>query len=265
MLRTMDYTWKGLAPRFGHLTPDLVTVDTCRDYIAHRRQQVSDGTIHTELGHLSTVLNWAVKRELIDRAPHVERPAKPAPRDRWLTRKDAMKVIDAASFPHLRLSMILLVGTAARVGAILDLTWDRVDLERGQINLTRASDGAKRKQRATVPINGMVRAALVEAQQGAVTDHVIEWSGKPVASIKKGIAAAAKRAGVEGVSAHVFRHTAAVWMAEANVPMARIAQYLGHRDSRVTERIYARFAPDHLRDEAEILSLPIRAASSFDQ
>ena len=35
--------------------------------------------------------------------------------------------------------------------------------------------------------------------------------------------------------------------------MAKVSQYLGHSNVQVTERIYARFAPDHLRDAAEIL------------
>jgi hypothetical protein len=59
-----------------------------------------------------------------------------------------------------------------------------------------------------------------------VSPNVIEWGGTSVATVKKGIAAAARRAGVKR-SAHVLRHTAAVWMAEDGVPMPVIAQYLG--------------------------------------
>jgi integrase len=51
-----------------------------------------------------------------------------------------------------------------------------------------------------------------------------------------------------------MRHTAAVWMAEAGVPMPVIAQYLGHTDSRITERVYARFSPDYLRGAADALA-----------
>jgi hypothetical protein len=47
-------------------------------------------------------------------------------------------------------------------------------------------------------------------------------------------------------SPHVFRHTAAVWMAEADVPMEQIAQYLGHTSTRVTFRdLRPVFAPVH--------------------
>lgn len=67
--------------------------------------------------------------------------------------------LDACAAPHIRLAVILLLGTAGRAGAILDLTWDRVDFDRGIINL-RLADSATRKGRAVVQMNGMTRAAL---------------------------------------------------------------------------------------------------------
>jgi hypothetical protein len=38
------------------------------------------------------------------------------------------------------------------------------------------------------------RAALLEARQGALTDYVVEWAGRPVKSVKRGLTQAAKRA-----------------------------------------------------------------------
>jgi integrase len=42
-------------------------------------------------------------------------------------------------------------------------------------------------------------------------------------------------------------------MVAAGVEMGRIAQYLGHSSVQTTRSIYARFAPDHLRDAAAVL------------
>ena len=125
----------------------------------------------------------------------------------------------------------------------------------GLIHLRDPDDKKPRKGRAVVPMNGMVRAALSEAREGALSCHVIEWAGKPVLSLKKGMGTAAKKAGLEGVSPHVLRHTAAVWMAEGRVSMDEIAQYLGHEDSRITTKVYARFSPDYLRKAANVLDL----------
>lgn len=249
----MGYSGKAVLPHFGAYEPLQITVQLCRDYTAARRAKgIRDGSIWTELGHLRSVLNWAAKHGRIPRAPHIERPPKPAPKDRWLTHQEIEKLLDAASAPHIRLAMLLMLSTAGRVGSILELTWDRVDLERAQIDLRIDPDGP-RKGRAVVPINAGLRAALVEAREAALTDHVVEWAGGPVKSIRKGIVEAAKRAGVAGVSPHVFRHTAAVHMAAAGVPMSKISQYLGHSNVAITERVYARYAPDHLRDAADVL------------
>lgn len=57
------------------------------------------------------------------------------------------------------------------------------------------------------------------------------------------------------VTAHMFRHSAAVWMAEGGVPMSEIAQYLGHSNTSITERIYARYSPDYLRNAARHLEI----------
>jgi integrase len=91
---------------------------------------------------------------------------------------------------------------------------------------------------------------------------VVEWAGERIASIKTGFNAAVKAAGLEKVSPHVLRHTAAVHLAAAGTPMSKISQYLGHSNTQVTERVYARFAPDHMQNEADILDFTkVRAAT----
>ncbi len=54
---------------------------------------------------------------------------------------------------------------------------------------------------------------------------------------------------------YTLRHTAAVWMAEAGVPMAEIAQLMGHDDNATTEKHYARFSPTFLRRAANALRI----------
>ena len=105
-----------------------------------------------------------------------------------------------------------------------------------------------------VPVNDTLREALERAREGAMTDYVIEWAGQPVKSIKRGFREAVKRAGLGAdVTPHVLRHTAASWMAEAGVPMSEIAAVLGHRDSRTTERIYAKMSPEYLQKAVRAL------------
>ncbi|GAB5434937.1 tyrosine-type recombinase/integrase [Falsiruegeria mediterranea] len=219
---------------------------------ACRRQTgLQDGTIWTQLGKLRTCLNWAEKTGLIDRAPYIERPSKPAPNERYLNRQEIAQLLAVECAPHTKLAIRLMLSTAARVTAVLELTWDRVGFERGQVNL-RAGEG-QRKGRAIVPMTDSLRAALVDARKAALSDYVIEWAGGPVNSIKKGFRAAAVDAGLLDVSPHVLRHTAAVHMAEAGVAIEEIAQFLSHSDSRITASVCARYSPEHLRKAASAL------------
>jgi integrase len=83
---------------------------------------------------------------------------------------------------------------------------------------------------------------------------VVEHGGQPVASVKTGTRAAARRAGLPGVTPHVLRHTAATWMVMRGVPIEEVARLLGHRDSRTTQRVYAKHSPDYLRRAVDALS-----------
>lgn len=254
--KTMGFERKAVLTHFGEMTPDDVTDETCRAYVRKRRAAGRrDGTIWTELGHLRTALRWAERTKRIQRAPAIERPRKPPPKERYLTRDEAERLLNAATMPHVRLFIILAITTAGRASAILDLTWDRCDMERGLIHLGNPDVRTIRKGRAAVPMNDTARAALSETRTGARTPFVIEWAGAKVGKVRKGIDNAARRAGLSDVTPHVLRHTAAVWMAEAGVPLFEISQYLGHTNSRITEQVYSRFSPQYLRKAASALEM----------
>ena len=254
VLETMKHTWKALELRFAELEGTAVSVDDCRAHTLERRAAgIKDGTIHTELGHLRMVLKWAENNGLIARAPHIERPAKPDPKEYHISRAEALRLLECANVPHIALAIRLLLSTGARNAAALELTWDRVDLERRLINLRNPFDRSRRKGRATVPINDQLFSALLEAKKAALSPYVVEWAGSQVKSIKKGLKAAATSAGLPDVSPHVLRHSAAVWLAEDGHSMSEISQFLGHSNTRITERVYARYSPDHLRSLASSL------------
>lgn len=248
-------TGRNILPEFGHLSADQITADDCRAYIAMRRRDGrKDYTIRTELGCLRAALKWAQRTNLIRRTPAIELPPMPSPRERYLTRAEARKLIAAAVDPHIRVAIYLMLTTAGRIGAILELTWDRVDLERRTIKLA-TNDIGPRKGRATVPINDTLMAVLQEARAAALSRYVIEWGGRKVGSIKTGFNAAVQRAGIDHCTPHDLRRTAGRFMAEDGVPIEEIAQYLGHTNPNVTRSVYAQFSPDHLRKAAGSLEI----------
>ena len=244
----MGYAWKALEPTFGSLNPEHVTRAICKDYSRKRKRQgVSAGTVIKELGVLKAGLGWAGKGAQAT----FEMPEAPPPRDRHITLPEFNQLVDACELPHVRLFCLLGWYTAGRASAILELTWDRVDFERGQIRLSKGQ--GRQKGRATVAIADRLRAALLEAQEARTTDYVVEWGGQPVRSMARSFRGACQRAKLEDVSPHVLRHSAAVRMVENGVPLAEVGQYLGHTDLKVTYRVYARFSPGHLKRAADAL------------
>jgi len=251
--KTLGYTGKAVLPVFGHLRPDQITRAMCKAYDQKRRESgKSQGTIHTELGHLNMALNFAKKVGLSKHDVAIWRPQKPISDMRILTMPEISRLIDACREPHVRLAVTLLFGTAGRVGAILDLTWDRVDFERGIINL-RLDGAVTRKGRAVLPMNGTTRAALSAAYEAALSDHVVEYHGKRIKKIRTGFAAAVDRSGIGHVTIHQIRHTAAVHMLGAGVPMQQVSQVLGHSNTGVTEHTYARYLPQQMQDAVNVL------------
>lgn len=248
--KTMDYTGKAILPFFGHYRPDQLTRDLCRAYDRRRRSEgKSQGTVHTELGHLRSALIFV----LGPKAPLIWRPNKPDSDITVLDPGEVRRLIDACEMPHVKLAAILMFGTAGRVSAILDLTWDRIDFDRGIINL-RIPDSVTRKGRAILPMNQMTRDALTAAAEAALSDYVIEYAGGPVKSIRTGIKAALRRAGLKDSRIHDFRHTAAVTMLGQGVPIEKVAQVLGHSNLATTYKVYGRFLPGHMQDAVNVLN-----------
>ena len=66
------------------------------------------------------------------------------------------------------------------------------------------------------------------------------------------------------VSFHVLRHTHGSTLAMKGVPMAVIAEQLGHADTRMTEKHYAHLAPSYVADtiRAHFPTLGITGESS---
>jgi integrase len=265
---TLEAATKALRRHLGDLQPDHLTKERARIYArlrraeghtvgpatAPRKKPTSNGTVIRELVTLRAALKWAIAARWIDRAPHIEVPRQPPPRDRWLTRDEADRLLESAKSLHVRVFLALALYTAARTGAILDLTWDRVDFGSNLIDYGIVDGG---KRRVPVPIGEKLLPILREAREAATCAHVVEHGGARVASVKTGTRAAATRANLPGVTPHILRHTAATWMAMRGVPMDVIARLLGHGDVRVTQRVYAKYGPEYLRDAVAAISGPV--------
>jgi integrase len=186
------------------------------------------GTVAREL-HIfrSAIHTFHERRAALPSLPRIARVAGAGrARERWLLPEEVAALLAAASFPHLRLFIMLALETAARAGALVDAMWRQVDFAGRAINLSLGGpneERAKRRVRVAIVTPGLL-AELEYAHSVRRTDYVIEYGGF--------------------ATPNVLRHTAATWMAKRGVPLKEIADYLGHTTCRMVEKHYAHHHPD---------------------
>lgn len=254
--------WRAAKPFWGNLRLHHVDAQTGPSYMTQRAKAIN--TMRNELACVKSALSWAKGKGIIDSVPPISVPAMPDSAVEHLTKAQFRRFLSGCKAPHVRLFVQLALATGGRSKHLLALPWIRVDFERKMINLKpgrnepgkvvslSADRDAPNKGRAIVPVGDRLLKELKTAQAMAQTPFVIESGGERIASIRKGFEAASERSGVK-CTPHMLRHSAAVWMAEERTPMEEIAAFLGHRNTLVTSRVYARFHPDYLRRAAKAL------------
>jgi len=244
-----------LRPHFGNLLPGHLTRPTVKAFADKRLAAgVKPGTILRDVGVLRAAFSWALEHKRIakESIPKIRNPVPtPKPRERWATKDEARRLIAACQEPHVKLFVTLGLMTVPRMAALLEAKWSQVNWDQRLIDY---GEGHGNKRRAIVPLNDDVLALLQAAKQLASTDYIVEYRGGPVETVKNGFAAACRRAGIEGVTPHILRHSGATWMALAAVPMRDIAQMLGDSEA-TTERVYAKYHPAYLKRAASALQL----------
>jgi integrase len=279
---TIGFNIRSLIPFWGHRNVSDVRPVLCREYLEYRKKaakkvgkRASDATIARELGVLSAAIRHDYKQGRLALPVPVWKPAPSAPKDRWLTRPEVVRLLKMArtrqrpnskkggtrthSFSRWHLSFFILMAlyTAARKEALLTLKWSQVDLERGIIDLNKPGAKITNKRRAIVPIPSrlmtFLRIAQSRAPENCADEYVINYYGKPVLRIDQSFRRVVADAGLKDVTPHTLRHTAATWMAQAGVPLWVIAKYLGHSSTATTERVYAHHNPSFLTEAKQAL------------
>ena len=243
--------WKAAAPYWGGLLVTQIDEGVSLGYTEWRGRSIN--TVRNELSAIRTALNWAVGREVIAKAPKIIVPDIPPSSVDHLTKPQFTQFLTGCVSPHVELFAMLAVSTGGRKGALLEAKWEQVDMVRCQMDLNPIGRIQNSKGRAIVPLGDRIMCKLQAAREAALSEYIIELAGLPIKDIKKGVAASATRSGIR-CHPHMFRHSAAVWMAEDRVPMAEIAAFLGHKNINITIRVYARYHPDYLRQAARSLT-----------
>jgi integrase len=240
---------------------DVTRADVARLHQARRGTPIE---ANRALALLSTLFNWT---ERVGERPdgsnpcrHVERfPERP--RERFLSADEMARLGEALAAwkgsPYAVAAIKLVVFTGARLGEVLGLQWDRIDIERGEARLpdskTSRQTGVKTlhlPQPALEVLAGLARLQGVPYILGAKrgTTFVEEpW---------RRIRAAA---GLVDVRLHDLRHSFASVAAAGGMSLPIIGKMLGHTQAQTTQR-YAHLASDPVKAAAAAVAGKIAAA-----
>lgn len=245
-----------LKPFFGSTLASALTLDMQENYVAHRRGLgAGDESIRRDLSVLSAAVRRAVKYKKLDRAPPILTLSPAPPRERWLTRREVARLFRQLRNPrsrHVLLFARLALYTGARTGAILDLTWDRVNFDAGLIDYRKPGRRETKKRRGVKPMTPALRRMLLHAKKHSRSDHVVSWAGKGMGRVAKAFIAHAEKAGLRDVTPHVLRHTFASWAVRKGVPIYTVGKALDQTVASTTSR-YAKLAPEDIRAAMEAM------------
>lgn len=183
-----------------------------------------------------------------------------APRIRYLLDDELVRLVNACESDFRDLVMAAAL-TGARYGELITMRAGAFDAQAGTLTIPRSKSGRARHivltdegKRLFVHITaGKTADALTferdHVQQQATKEAPARTRRAPWGKSHQArpMAAASAAAKIKpAASFHVLRHTYASRLARAGVPMAVIAEQLGHSDTRVTERHYAHLAPSYV-------------------
>ncbi len=264
---TLAYSIQALAPFWADLTCDAVKGTTCRLYererakpravttttktgrTISREQTAGAATVRRELGVLQAALNHAHNEGLLIHSIRLSLPDASVSRDRWLTRNEVARLLRNAE-PHVQRFILVSLYTGRRASAVLELIWTRVDLDAGSIRFRADGRTENKKRRGRIH---MPRQLLGHMRRwGARGTHVVMFRGKPLGSIRKGLQRAAERAGLEGISPHVLKHTAVTWTIMRGLGVEDAAEYFDTSPETI-RRHYWHHSPQHQRRALDVI------------
>jgi len=238
-----------LKPYWASKRVSAIKGATCREYANRRGNRP---TARRELETLRAAVNYFHKEYGLDPVPAFTMPPKPLPRERWLTRNEAARLLWAARRnKYLSRFILIALYTGTRSGAILRLGWmpsvdgGWIDAEKGL--LYRAAQGQrqtkKRQPTATVPERLLPH---VRRWQRNDNQHVriVNANGRQLASVKKAFRAARERAGLDAeVIPHALRHTSVTWAMQEGIDKWQACGFYG-LTMETLEAVYGHHHPD---------------------
>lgn len=259
---------------------DQLDEDFIQDYI---NDLVNDGyamsTIKKQFHLITEFMDYANVKGIVDRPYHkaVKLPSKMAikkPSREVISYSPEEQELLCAVFWTLErpayAAALLMLETGMRIGEVLALTWNDVDLRRRSVRIEKTfvrignhrksyiqNDAKSFTSNRTIPLSKNALRLLEELKiRDAYGQYIVCGEhGNPLCyeAVRWQIKKACEEAGVPYYGQHVFRHTFATNCYYKGCDVKRLSKLLGHSDVTITYNIYIHLFGDELEDMRLIL------------
>lgn len=306
------YLWQNhvhvhILPRLGDVRVDRITPQVIEESLRNdllRGGRLAPQTINKILGTLTAVFEYAERHGITERNParlaerlrpgggEVAAGEADAQGERQVDPDDVpspeeVRRLLMAAEPGLSSTFLLTAAlTGARCSELLALTWDDVELDRGEIHIRRAISWARTREDRAAGVTGARFFApktkssrrKVEAPPELVT-ALRRWKlaapisetglvfakadGTPIhrKTIRdKYLIPALDRAGLRRFGVHALRHFFASELIRRGYPVTEVAARLGHSSPAVTMAVYARWFTNAKSDAVKELAKSLCAS-----
>ena len=233
-----------LDPYLGKLMLDQVNGDVIWSVVQGELGKGNKpATVNRYLATIRSLLRMARDEwQWIDSFPKIRLLPGEIERDRWLTRDEATRLIEACP-PHLAVLVRFALATGCRAREIAGLEWNRVDLARRTAWLNQTKNGTPRG----VPLNEDA-VSVLESLKGQHRRFCFTYRGKPIRWELTNSAwhTALRKAGLTDLRFHDLRHTWASWHRQAGTSCDELKELGGWKSRQMVDR-YAKYATEHLK------------------
>lgn len=260
-----------ILPHFGQWRVARITsldVDGFRAKIA--QMNCSDSTKAFVFGTLKTLFKKALHWNLITVDPAIaSKPLKRSPNrtEYWREHEITAFLWAMKGSPRLPLYLVAL-NTGMRVGEILGLKWDCVDLESRLIEVRRkycqkthvVTERMKTDSSARViGINDALHTLLSGLKATATSDFVIDAKAADIrcpTHMARILRKDCERAECRVITFHDLRHTYATQYLLHGGPLRALSAFMGHKTTSMSER-YSHFGNDHAYQASKVVNFEV--------
>jgi integrase len=254
-----------LLPAFGNVQLRLISRESIQTLLGMKLKDLAWPTVKHIRTTLGTILGTAEVWGYIEDNPvrKTRLPRRgPRPEKQVVTPDQLRSLLERLPEPSKSL-VWLLVLTGLRIGELLALRWQDVDLDAGVLRVRRTlyeghfDEPKTRRSNRSVPL-GPKGVAVLSVRQPATADRdaLVFGTQKGTPLCRRNLAnrqlvTTCRELGLEGIRWHSLRHAHATLLDSAGTPLGTVQALLGHSSSEITRDVYMHSFPADARAAVE--------------